>query len=43
MCCDRRVTFLNASGESSSVSSVVSDHAFGSNGLILNSPERKSI
>ena len=49
ICCDRRVTFLKASGQFSVLSSfplvspVVSVHAFGSNGFILYSPDKKSI
>lgn len=43
ICCESRVTFLNASGHAASGSSGASVQAFGSNGLILYSPERKSI
>ncbi len=43
MCWLSRVTFRNASGVVLSTSPLPSDHAFGSKGLMVYSPDRKSI
>ena len=43
MCWLSLVTFLKASGVVGSMSSTPSAHTFGSNGLMVNSPDIKSI
>ena len=43
MCWESLVAFLNAAGASGAISSVLSFQALGSRGLMVYSPDRKSI